>query len=81
MNDSLVADLLATYRRTFREEHYSGIWKDIFDLHQRPLHEVFMKGSVAEAESILRNPMSNYLHYGFENMFKDYKGGSNHDLS
>jgi len=81
MNLSLVESLLATYRRTFREEHYGGIWKGIFDRFQRPLHEVFMEGSAGEAEAILRNPASNYLHYGFENTFKDYKGGSSRDLS
>ena len=81
MNDRLVADLLATYRRTFREEHYSGLWKDIFDQHQRPLHEVFMKGSAQEAEAILRNPTSNYLHYGFEDTFKGYTGGNSGDIS
>jgi hypothetical protein len=81
MNSMLVENLLATYRGTFREEHYGAMWKKIFDRYQRPLHDVFMKGSPAEAEAILSNPLSNYLHYGFDNTFKGFKGENSNDLS
>lgn len=81
MSTALVDNLLCAYRRNFREEHYGSFWKDIFEAHQRPLHEVFMRGTPEEAEEILRNPLSNFLHYGFENTFKGINAAGNHDTS
>jgi hypothetical protein len=81
MDLSLVENLLSEYRRKFREEHYCGIWRDIFDQHQRSLHEVFMEGSAEEARAVLGNPLSNHLHYGFENTFKGCIGENSNDVS
>jgi len=68
----LVERLLARYRATFREEHYSGgQWREIFERLQRSLHEVFMRGSVEEAAAILRDPASNFVMYGYENCYSN----------
>jgi hypothetical protein len=74
MNKELVSSLVAKYRAAFREEHYGGIWKGIFDRYQRPLHDVLMRCSPEEAEEILANPLGNFLHFGFENTFKGTSG-------
>lgn len=76
-----IENLLAQYRRAFREDHYSGMWKRIFEAHHRPLHEVFMRGPAEAALEILRNPISNYLHYGFENTCKGFQSSTNKDPS
>lgn len=81
LDHGLVSELLSRYRAAFSEEHYSGLWRDIFDQHQRPLHDVFMRGSAEEAAAILGNPVSNFLQYGFDNMFKGCPAGNNKDLS
>jgi hypothetical protein len=77
---ALVESLLRRYRGTFRLEHYSGMWRKFFERHHRQLHEVFMSGTVEQAAAALRDPMSNMLHYGFENTFKGVVGHSNQDL-
>lgn len=62
----LVERLLARYRATFRDNHYSGQWAELFQAWHQPLHDVFMRGSVEEAAAALRDPASNYLFYGYE---------------
>lgn len=76
-----VASIVAKYRSAFREDHYSGIWKGIFETHQRPLHDIFMRGSIEQAAEILGNPSGNFLHYGFENTFKGSTGKCFRDTS
>lgn len=40
-----------------------------------------MRGSAEDAAAILRDPMSNFLHYGFENTFRGFPGGIDKDIS
>lgn len=61
----LVEKLIGRYRRAFREEHYAGLWKKIFDRHHRQLHAVLMEGSVEACAAVLRDPVQNGLHFGF----------------
>jgi hypothetical protein len=67
-NDTaLVARLLKSYRRFFKQHHYAGgMWELFFRERHGALHDVFMKGSVEEAAKILRNPSGSDLHYGFD---------------
>lgn len=76
-----MSSLLERYRAAFKEQHYSGIWREIFNQHHRELHKIFMFGSVEESAHLLRNPASNMLHYGFENTIRGVNGASSEDVS
>src|SRR6185436_5177553 len=39
-NPELVERLLASYRRTFKKEHYGSMWGTIFEQNHLPLHQV-----------------------------------------
>lgn len=71
-NRKLVERLVASYRRTFREAHYGGMWRTIFEQRHLPIHKVFMAGSAEEAERILRDPASSELHHGFDTTVADF---------
>ena len=71
-NPELVERLLASYRRTFKKEHYGSMWGTIFEQNHLPLHQVFMTGTAAEAERILRDPASTELHHGFDTTVADF---------
>lgn len=71
-NPKLVERLLAAYRRTFKKSHYGSMWGTIFEQNHLPTHQVFMSGTVAEAERILRDPASTQLHNGFDTTVADF---------
>jgi len=71
-NPKLVERLLASYRRTFKKAHYGSMWGTIFEQNHLPIHQVFMAGSVAEAERILRDPATTQLHHGFDTTVADF---------
>lgn len=71
-NPKLVKRLLAAYRRTFKKEHYGGMWRGIFEQRHLPIHQVFMAGAADEAERILRDPASSELHNGFDTTVADF---------
>ena len=71
-NLELVERLLASYRRTFKKAHYGSMWGTIFEQNHLPIHQVFMAGTVAEAERILRDPANTELHHGFDTTVADF---------
>jgi hypothetical protein len=71
-NLKLVERLLASYRRTFRKEHYGKMWGAVFERNDLQMHQVFMSGTAAEAEQILRDPASTQLHNGFDTTVADF---------
>ncbi len=71
-NLELVERLLASYRRTFKKAHYGSMWGTIFEQNHLPIHQVFMAGTVAEAERILRDPASTELHHGFDTTVSEF---------
>jgi hypothetical protein len=71
-NPELVKRLLASYRRTFRKEHYGNMWGTIFEQNHLPIHQVFMAGTVDAAERILRDPASTELHHGFDTTVAEF---------
>jgi hypothetical protein len=70
-NSKLVERLLVSYRRTFKKEHYGGLWAPIFERNHLSLHRIFMAGTAAEAERILGDPASTELHQGFDTTVAD----------
>jgi len=48
------------------------MWATIFEQNHLPIHQVFMTGTVAEAERILRDPASTELHHGFDTTVADF---------
>ena len=71
-NPKLVERLLASYRRTFKKAQYGSMWGTIFEQNHLPIHQVFMAGTVAEAERILRDPVSTELHHGFDTTVAEF---------
>lgn len=43
-------------------------WQVIFDVHQAPVHKVFLKRSLADSAAILRNPGCCDMFYGIDNL-------------
>lgn len=71
-NLELVERLLASYRRTFKKAHYGSMWGTIFERNHLAIHQVFMAGTVEEAERILRDPAETELHHGFDTTVADF---------
>jgi hypothetical protein len=71
-NPRLVERLLASYRRTFKKEHYGSMWGTIFEQNHLPIHQLFMTGTAAEAERLLGDPASTQLHTGFDTTVADF---------
>jgi hypothetical protein len=71
-NPKLVERLLAAYRRTFKKEHYGSMWGTIFEQNHLAIHQVFMAGTAAAAEQILRDPASTELHHGFDTTVAEF---------
>lgn len=70
----LVSRVLAAYCQAQggAEERGNSIWRDFFEQRHRDLHTLFTEGGEAEAAQALRDPSSNQLFYGFDNLFIEF---------
>jgi hypothetical protein len=73
-NDALLIDrLTASYR--LRAEAPTGMWGDFFrDLHG-DIHRAVLSNDRARIETILRNPITSDLFYGFDFTVRTYRKG------
>src|SRR5688572_25949299 len=79
---ALVTRLITAHRRRFSESDYrGGMWKEIFNRYHRQMNDVFMTASVEACAELLRDPASNYLMYGYENLFKGVVEPDHNDVS
>lgn len=66
----IVKRVVDSYRRTASTYQNLGesMWQLFFDTRLKPLHDVFLTGTIHEAANILRNPHNSDLFYGFDNL-------------
>jgi hypothetical protein len=66
----LVNRVVSAYRKSIEGEGAAGesMWCNFFEQYHKDIHEAFLAGDLDEATAILRNPTSNDLMYGFDDM-------------
>jgi hypothetical protein len=70
---ALVRRIIVCYRKTFAIEHYgNGMWRELFSQRQGGLHRLLMEADAESVAKVLRDPASNYLHYGFEHTIAEH---------
>lgn len=69
-DSSLVLRLIEAYRRADKEHDNrgSGMWQSFFDLYHQESHLMFKEGEPSKVATILRDPSSSNLFYGFDNL-------------
>ncbi len=67
------------YTASKKEDRGNSMWQTAFLQYHIPIHHVFKNGQLREATTILRNPVSSNLFWGFDfpsasqvSLFKDY---------
>ena len=65
----IVERLLKSYQGASSDQYGSdSIWREIFNLHHKHFHEIFMRGDVEKARQILANPNKSNIFYGFDEL-------------
>lgn len=66
-DDEIIRRVIAAYKRGSSDSSKpSAIWRDIYDTHQAPLHDILVGDDHAAIERMLRRPGDSALFFGFE---------------
>lgn len=68
-DEGLVRRIIAAYQASGSLDPDQGsFWSDHFSGRKAPIHAALMRGDLGEVSTLLRNPLSNDLFYGFDGL-------------
>jgi hypothetical protein len=72
-DDQDIRRLIAAYRYGHDRFRFGegSTWYLIFEAKQAEAHNALLSGDIGKVRALLANPAGNYVHYGFDILFKD----------
>ena len=65
---NLINRIISAYQLAKKEHLGSSMWQLFFDQRQKHIHDKFLSGKFDPCAYVLRNPATNDLFYGFDNL-------------
>jgi len=67
-DEQLVQRIVKAYQRANKPDLGHSMWQSFFNERHKAIHNIFQSGSLSLATQVLRNPATNDLFYGMDNL-------------